>query len=97
MFQTPAEAARMRSKTTCMSWDFHLAAATRPGAELVQLSAGRRRGHPGSGGGIIPPKDYDLLHAAGATCVFARDAVTDSPTGAHALENVNRQPWRLAR
>ncbi|MCU0604203.1 MAG: methylmalonyl-CoA mutase [Desulfobacterales bacterium] len=82
MFQTPAEAARMAVEN-----DVHVVGVSTLAAghktlvpELVQ--ALKQEG--GADilvvvGGIIPPKDYDLLVQAGAACVFGPGtAVTDS-------------------
>ena len=82
MFQTPAEAARMAVEN-----DVHVVGISTLAAghktlvpELVQ--ALKQEGGEDIlvvVGGIIPPKDYDLLHAAGATCVFGPGTpVTDS-------------------
>jgi len=82
MFQTPAEAARMAVEN-----DVHIVGISTLAAghktlvpELVQ--ALKQEGGEDIlvvVGGIIPPKDYDLLHAAGAACVFGPGTpVTDS-------------------
>jgi methylmalonyl-CoA mutase len=82
MFQTPAEAARMAVEN-----DVHVVGISTLAAghktlvpELVQ--ALKQEGGEDIlvvVGGIIPPKDYDLLQAAGAACVFGPGTpVTDS-------------------
>ncbi len=73
MFQTPDEAARMAVEN-----DVHVVGVSSLAAghkTLVPELAKALRQEGGDEilvvvGGIIPPKDYDLLHAAGAACVF---------------------------
>jgi methylmalonyl-CoA mutase len=82
MFQTPAEAARMAVEN-----DVHVVGISTLAAghktlvpELVQaLKLESGEDILVVVGGIIPPKDYDALYAAGATCVFGPGTpVTDS-------------------
>ena len=73
MFQTPDEAARMAVEN-----DVHVVGVSTLAAGhkalVPELVAALKR--EGGGeilvvvGGIIPPKDYEVLRAAGATCVF---------------------------
>ena len=73
MFQTPDEAARMAVEN-----DVHVVGVSSLAAghkTLVPELAKALRQEGGDEilvvvGGIIPPKDYDLLYAAGAACVF---------------------------
>lgn len=73
MFQTPAEAARMAVEN-----DVHVVGVSSLAAghkTLVPELAKALRQEGGDDilvvvGGIIPRKDYDMLHAAGAACVF---------------------------
>jgi methylmalonyl-CoA mutase len=73
MFQTPEEAARMAVEN-----DVHVVGVSSLAAghkTLVPELSKALRQEGGADilvvvGGIIPPKDYDMLHAAGAACVF---------------------------
>ncbi|HEX5680372.1 MAG TPA: methylmalonyl-CoA mutase family protein, partial [Desulfobacterales bacterium] len=73
MFQTPAEAARMAVEN-----DVHVVGVSSLAAghkTLVPELSKALRQEGGDDilvvvGGIIPPKDYDMLQAAGAACVF---------------------------
>jgi methylmalonyl-CoA mutase len=73
MFQTPEEAARMAVEN-----DVHVVGVSSLAAghkTLVPELAKALRQEGGDDilvvvGGIIPPKDYDMLYAAGAACVF---------------------------
>jgi methylmalonyl-CoA mutase len=73
MFQTPAEAARMAVEN-----DVHVVGVSTLAAghkTLVPELVAALRQEGGEEilvvvGGIIPPKDYDTLHKAGAACVF---------------------------
>jgi methylmalonyl-CoA mutase len=73
MFQTPDEAARMAVEN-----DVHVVGVSSLAAghkTLVPELAKALRQEGGDEilvvvGGIIPPKDYEVLHAAGAACVF---------------------------
>jgi methylmalonyl-CoA mutase len=73
MFQTPEEAARMAVEN-----DVHVVGVSSLAAghkTLVPALAEALRQEGGGDilvvvGGIIPAKDYDVLHAAGAACVF---------------------------
>jgi methylmalonyl-CoA mutase len=82
MFQTPAEAARMAVEN-----DVHVVGISTLAAGHKTLVPELVRALKQEGGedilvvvgGIIPPKDYDPLYAAGATCVFGPGTpVTDS-------------------
>jgi methylmalonyl-CoA mutase len=73
MFQTPSEAARMAVEN-----DVHVVGISTLAAGHKTLVPDLVRALKQEGGedilvvvgGIIPPKDYDLLYTAGATCVF---------------------------
>jgi methylmalonyl-CoA mutase len=82
MFQTPPEAARMAVEN-----DVHVVGISTLAAghkTLVPEVVQALKQEGGEDilvvvGGIIPPKDYDLLYAAGAACVFGPGTpVTDS-------------------
>jgi methylmalonyl-CoA mutase len=82
MFQTPEEAARMAVEN-----DVHVVGISTLAAGHKTLVPELVRALKKEGGedilvvvgGIVPPKDYDLLFAAGAACVFGPGtAVTES-------------------
>jgi methylmalonyl-CoA mutase len=97
MFQTPEEAARMAVEN-----DVHVVGVSTLAAghktlvpELVE--ALRQAGGEEIlvvVGGIIPPKDYGILHQAGAACVFGPGTAVTSAANQvlSAIEKRARQP-----
>jgi methylmalonyl-CoA mutase len=73
LFQTPAEAARQAVEN-----DVHIVAASSLAAGHLTLVPELRAALNKEGrgdiavvvGGVVPPQDYEALHAAGATAIF---------------------------